>query len=40
MDRVVVAPPALDDDLSFTQRVEDFAVDLIAIRDTAIMFSP
>ena len=26
-DGVVVAPPALDDDLGFTQRVEDLAVE-------------
>src|SRR3974377_1819811 len=26
-DRVVVPPPALDDDLSFSQRVEDLAIE-------------
>jgi hypothetical protein len=26
-DRVVMAPPALDDDLSLSQRVEDFAIE-------------
>ena len=26
-DRVVMATPALDDDLGFTERIEDFAVE-------------
>ena len=35
-DRVVVAPPALDDDLSFTQRVEDLAVEQLVAQATSL----
>ena len=35
-DGVVVAPPALDDDLGFTQRVEDLAVEQFVTKTTSL----
>ena len=31
-DRVVMPPPTIDDDLSLSQRVEDFAIEALGLR--------
>jgi hypothetical protein len=35
-DRVVVPPPAFDDDLRFLQRVEDFAIKQLVAQTTSV----
>jgi hypothetical protein len=35
-DRVVVAPPAFDHDLSFSERVEDFAIKQLIAQATSV----